>query len=62
MGLAEAMRLAAEHSCELYRDAESGRWVIASISYDSDACSLTEAELFALSREAFLRDYIPDRP
>lgn len=61
MGLAEAMRLAAEQSCELYRDAATGRWVVASISYDSDACSLTDAELLRIDRETFLRDFIPDR-
>lgn len=61
MLVAEAMRLAAEHSCELSRDPVSGDWVIASISYDSDACSLSDAALLAISREDFLRDYIPDR-
>lgn len=61
MGLAEAMRLAAEHSCELYRDAATGRWVVASVSYDSDACSLTEDELLSLTAERFVADYIPER-
>ncbi|WP_029891010.1 hypothetical protein [Polycyclovorans algicola] len=61
MQIAQAMRLAAEHSCELYRDTDSGDWVVASISYDSDACSLSDAKLLEIDAKAFLADYIPDR-
>lgn len=61
MQIAQAMRLAAEHSCELYRDTESGDWVVASISYDSDACSLSDAKLLEIDATTFLADYIPDR-
>ena len=61
MQIAQAMRLAAEHSCELYRDTESGDWVVASISYDSDACSLSDAKLLEIDAKTFLADYIPDR-
>jgi len=55
------MRLAAEHSCELYRDADSGLWIVASISYDSDACSLTDAKLLEIDAATFLTQFIPDR-
>lgn len=61
MQIAQAMRLAAEHSCELYRDTDSGDWVVASISYDSDACSLSDAKLLEIDATTFLADYIPDR-
>lgn len=62
MQLAEAMQLAAQHSCELSRDPETGDWTVASISYDSDACSLSDAELLRIDAATFLERYIPDRP
>ncbi len=61
MQIAEAMRLAAEHSCDLTRDPETGDWVVASISYDSDACSLSDAKLLEIDAATFLSLYIPDR-
>lgn len=62
MGLAEAMRLAASRGCECSWDAAEQVYVIAPVSYDSDACSLTAARLAGISREEFLALYIPDRP
>lgn len=61
MQIAEAMRLAAEHSCDLTRDPKTGDWVVASISYDSDACSLSDETLLKISADTFLKLYIPDR-
>jgi hypothetical protein len=54
--------MAAEQSCDLYWNAADHRWVVASISYDADACSLSGAELARISPQEFLERYIPDRP
>jgi len=62
MGIAEAMRLAASNGCDCYWDSSSARWIVAAVSYDSDACSLSAATLAEISPDQFLRLYIPDRP
>jgi hypothetical protein len=59
--LADAMTTATAHSCDMYWDAAQSQWVIAPISYDADSCALSNAQLLALSREEFIRDYIPER-
>jgi hypothetical protein len=61
MQIAEAMRIAAEHSCDLTRDPDTGDWVVASISYDSDACSLSDTKLLEIDAETFVTQFIPDR-
>ncbi|MFP5357711.1 MAG: hypothetical protein ACLGHI_04540 [Gammaproteobacteria bacterium] len=61
MTLADAMITATAHSCDMYWDAARSQWVIAPISYDADSCALSNAELLALTPEAFVRDYIPER-
>lgn len=61
MMLADAMRAAAARGCDLYWDAEADLWVVASVSYDSDACSLSAMRLAQINEEEFLKRYIPDR-
>lgn len=61
MLLADAMRLAASLGCDLYWDAGQNLWVVASVAYDSDACSLSALELARIQDEEFLAAYIPDR-
>lgn len=60
MGLSEAIRLAAENGCEIV-PSEAGRVMIRSISYDSDPFELEENRLLTMSREEFLRDWLPPR-
>ncbi|MEC9358856.1 MAG: hypothetical protein VX836_13430 [Pseudomonadota bacterium] len=62
MQLADAMSLAAQHSCDLHWDAELERWVVQAISYDADACSLSAETLLRINAEEFLARFIPDRP
>ena len=61
MTISEAMRTAAEHSCDMEWDAENGLWFIGAISFDADGCALDSARLAAIDRDTFIRDYIPDR-
>lgn len=60
MGLVEAIRFAAEQGCELV-PAEGGRLMIRAIAYDADPFELDESRLLSMSREEFLRDWIPSR-
>ncbi|MES0872950.1 hypothetical protein [Sinimarinibacterium thermocellulolyticum] len=57
----EAMRLAAERSCEMRWDETQCCWVILAVSYDADMVCLPAATLAQLSAEDFLRDWIPER-
>lgn len=61
MTIAEAMRTAAEHHCDMERDAANGPWRIGAISFDADGCALDSARPVAIDRDTFIRDYIPDR-
>lgn len=61
MLLADAMRMTASSGCDLYWDAEQNLWIVASVAYDSDACSLSALELAQIEDEEFLVRYIPDR-
>jgi hypothetical protein len=61
MTIAEAMRTATEHSCDMEWDAAEGLWRIGAISFDADGCALDSARLAAIDRATFIRDYIPDR-
>lgn len=61
MTLTEAIRAAAEQGCELERVAGSARYVIRAIGYDADPFEISEMALLDLSREEFLREWIPER-
>lgn len=62
MTLGEAMRLAAEHSCDMSWDDELRLWTVRAISYDGDPVCLSEADLLAMSPQDFLDRAIPERP
>lgn len=62
MTLSEAMRTAAEHSCELSWDEELRLWTIRAISYDGDPVCVSEAELLAMSPTEFVARALPERP
>ena len=59
MTLTEAIRLAAERGCELVRIAGMARYTIRAIGYDTDPYEISEEALLDLSREEFLREWIP---
>lgn len=61
MTVSEAMRLAAEHSCDMEWDAEHRQWRIGAISYDADACSLDASTLARIDADTFVDVFIPDR-
>ncbi|MEC9361617.1 hypothetical protein [Sinimarinibacterium flocculans] len=58
----EAMRLAAERSCEMRWDDDQRCWVILAVSYDADMVCLPAATLARLDADEFLREWIPERP
>lgn len=60
MGLADAIRLAAEQGCEIV-PAGSGRVMIRAIAYDADPYELEERRLLSMSREEFLEEWLPPR-
>lgn len=62
MEVSEAIRISAQKGCDMAWDNVAGVWRIASIAYDSDACSLDSDTLARLDTEAFIARYIPDRP
>ncbi len=62
MTMSEAIRLAAERSCDMRWDAELGLWTVHAISYDGDPVCLSERELLAMSAREFLERAIPQRP
>jgi len=59
MTLTEAIRAAAEQGCELERIAGSARYLIRAIGYDADPFEISEDALLDLSRDEFLREWIP---
>lgn len=61
MLLSDAMQMAASLGCDLYWDTDQARWIVASVAYDSDACSLSASELSRIQEDEFLASYIPDR-
>lgn len=61
MLLADAIRMAASLGCDLHWDAQQNRWIVASVAYDSDACSLSASELARIQDDEFVASYIPDR-
>ena len=61
MTLTEAIRAALEQGCELEPIAGTRRFTIRAISYDADPYELSEDALLDLSRESFLREWIPQR-
>lgn len=60
MGLTDAIRLAAENGCEIV-PTENGRVMIRAISYDADPYELEERRLLTMSREEFLKEWLPPR-
>ncbi len=60
MGLTDAIRLAAENGCEIVPSGE-GRVMIRAISYDADPYELDERRLLTMSREEFLKEWLPPR-
>ncbi len=61
MTLSEAIRAAAAQGCELVRLPGTRRYTIRAIGYDADPCEISEDALLDLSREEFLRDWMPVR-
>lgn len=61
MTLTEASRAALEQGCELEAIPGMRRYLIRAIGYDADPYELGEDALLALSREEFLREWIPQR-
>lgn len=59
MTLTEAIRAAAEQGCELVRASGAARYTIRAIGYDADPFEISEDALLDLSREEFLREWIP---
>lgn len=59
MTLTEAIRAAAEHGCELVRVPGAARYTIRAIGYDADPYEISEDALMDLTREVFLREWIP---
>jgi hypothetical protein len=57
----EAMRLAAERSCEMRWDEAQRCWVILAVSYDADMVCLPAPTLARIGADEFLRDWIPER-
>lgn len=57
----DAMRLAAERSCDMRWDDAQRCWVILAVSYDADMVCLPAATLARISAEEFLREWIPER-
>lgn len=57
--LSEAIRLAVEQGCELVRIPGAARYSIRAIGYDTDPYEISEEALLDLSREEFLREWIP---
>jgi hypothetical protein len=60
MTLAEAARAALSRGCELV-PAEGSRVLVRAIAYDADPYELDERQLYAMSAEEFLREWIPER-
>lgn len=58
----DAIRLAAEHSCEMRWDEVQRCWVILAVSYDADMVCLPAATLARLDAAEFLREWLPERP
>lgn len=61
MTLSEAIRAAAGEGCELVRVPGTSRYLIRAIGYDADPFEIAETALLDLSRDEFLRDWIPPR-
>ena len=61
MRIAEAMRVATEHSCDREWDAAEGLWRMGAISFGAEGDAPDSARLAAIDRDTFIRDYIPDR-
>lgn len=62
MTLSEAMRVAAERSCDMSWDEELRLWTVRSISHDGDPVCLSETDLLAMSPADFVARAIPERP
>jgi hypothetical protein len=60
VGLVEVIRLAAENGCEI-EPAGEGRVMIRAIAYDADPYELEERRLLKMSREEFLKEWLPPR-
>lgn len=59
MTLTEAIHAAAEHGCELEPVPGARAYLVRAIGYDADPYEIPEDELYRLSREEFLREWIP---
>lgn len=59
---ADAMRLAAERSCEMRGDESERCGLILPIAYDGDLVCLPAATRACIGAQEFLRDWIPERP
>ncbi len=61
MMLPEAIRLAAEHGCELVPLDGGRRLMIRAIAYDADPHELEERRLLSMSADEFVAEWLPPR-
>lgn len=61
MMISEAIKLAAEHGCELVPVDNGRRMMIRAIAYDADPYELDERRLLSMSADEFVSEWLPPR-